>query len=125
MSAARLMLFSGAANGFLSVTLGAFAAHGLKHRIDPQQMLIFDKAVDYQAVHALALLLTGLLLESSPDRLLTGAGVSFLLGILLFCGSLYGLALSAFHSLGIITPFGGMAFLIGWTLLAAACWRRS
>jgi len=116
---ARPWLALGALGGLLSVALGAFAAHGLKGQLDPQLLAVFDKGVRYQAQHSLALLLTGLLLRQHPSRLLYGAAVAFVAGMVLFSGSLYALALSGHRPLGIVTPFGGVAFLLGWALLAA------
>ena len=120
----RLWLVLGAVNGFCSVALGAFAAHGLRGRLSEPLLAVFGKAVDYQGLHALALLAVGALLVLRPQaRLLHGAGLAFFLGILLFSGSLYLLALTGDRTLGWITPFGGTAFLLGWGLLALAAGR--
>ena len=111
--------------GFTGVALGAFAAHGLKSRLTPEYLAIFHTGVTYQLVHTLALLGVALLATQLPGRLITWAGASFAIGILLFSGSLYVLTLTGVSKLGIITPFGGLAFLIGWLCLGLAAWRLS
>ena len=109
--------------GFTGVALGAFAAHGLKNRLTPEYLAIFHTGVTYQVVHTLALLGIALLATQIPGRLITWAGASFAIGILLFSGSLYLLTLTGVSKLGIITPFGGLAFLVGWLCLGLAAWR--
>ena len=109
--------------GFTGVGLGAFAAHGLKSRLSPEYLTIFHTGVTYQLVHTLALLGVALLATQIPGRLLTWAGASFAIGILLFSGSLYVLTLTGISKLGIVTPFGGLAFLAGWLCLGLAAWR--
>jgi uncharacterized membrane protein YgdD (TMEM256/DUF423 family) len=111
--------------GFTGVGLGAFAAHGLKSRLTPEYLAIFHTGVTYQLVHTLALLGVALLATQIPGRLVTWAGASFAIGILLFSGSLYVLTLTGVSKLGIITPFGGLAFLVGWLCLGRAAWRLS
>ena len=109
-------LFIGALLGALAVITGAFGAHGLEGRLDAHHLAIWHKAVHYHALHALALVAIGLLQRTgSTPRL---AGWLMLVGILLFSGSLYGLALSDLRWLGMITPFGGLAFILGWLALA-------
>ncbi|MGJ7518806.1 DUF423 domain-containing protein [Pseudomonas baetica] len=109
--------------GFTGVGLGAFAAHGLKNRLTPEYLAIFHTGVTYQLVHTLALLGVALLATQIPGRLVTWAGATFAIGILLFSGSLYVLTLTGISKLGIITPFGGLAFLAGWFCLGLAAWR--
>ncbi|ROL92607.1 DUF423 domain-containing protein [Pseudomonas chlororaphis] len=111
--------------GFTGVALGAFAAHGLKNRLSAEYLAIFHTGVTYQLVHALALLSVALLATQIPGRLVAWAGASFAIGILLFSGSLYLLTLTGFSKLGIVTPFGGLAFLAGWLCLGLAAWRLS
>ncbi|TVT86564.1 DUF423 domain-containing protein [Pseudomonas sp. H3(2019)] len=111
--------------GFTGVGLGAFAAHGLKDRLSAEYLAIFHTGVTYQLVHTLALLGVALLAAQIPGRLITWAGVSFAIGILLFSGSLYLLTLTGVSKLGIVTPFGGLAFLVGWLCLGIAAWRLS
>lgn len=109
--------------GFTGVALGAFAAHGLKKSLSAEYLAIFHTGVTYQLVHALALFGVALLAAHIPGRLVLWAGVSFSIGILLFSGSLYLLTTIGIGKLGIITPFGGLAFLIGWLCLGLAAWR--
>ncbi|AWM94854.1 DUF423 domain-containing protein [Pseudomonas sp. 31-12] len=111
--------------GFTGVALGAFAAHGLKNRLTPEYLAIFHTGVTYQLVHTLALLGVAFLATQIPGRLMTWAGASFAIGILLFSGSLYLLTLTGVSKLGIVTPFGGLAFLVGWFCLGLAAWRLS
>jgi len=113
----------GAFLGALSVALGAFGAHGLKKLVEPETVNSFETGVRYQFYHAIALFLVAILFEKSPTKLLSWAGYSFLAGILLFSGSLY--LLTAFKAtdtvglsgIGIITPFGGLFFILGWVLI--------
>ncbi|AUM72346.1 DUF423 domain-containing protein [Pseudomonas fluorescens] len=119
----RSFLMLAAFFGFTGVALGAFAAHGLKNRLSADYLAIFHTGVTYQLVHTLALLGVALLATHIPGRIVTWAGVSFVVGILLFSGSLYLLTLTGIGKLGIITPFGGVAFLIGWLCLGLAAWR--
>lgn len=97
---------------------GAFGAHSLRERLGASELELWRTAVQYQGLHALALGLTGLLAERSGGR--SPAGLAFLAGTLLFSGSLYGLALGGPKILGAITPLGGAAFIVGWSLLAWA-----
>ncbi|RMT76945.1 DUF423 domain-containing protein [Pseudomonas viridiflava] len=119
----RSFLMLAAFFGFTGVALGAFAAHGLKGRLTAEYLATFQTGVLYQLVHALALLGVALLATQVPGRLVTWAGVSFAIGIVLFSGSLYALTLTGIGKLGIITPFGGLAFLFGWSILGLAAWR--
>lgn len=119
----RVWFLMGAIGGFLGVALGAFAAHGLRERLTPRMFEIFEVAVRYQMYHALALLGVAWVASRGGGQLATAAGGFFLAGIVLFSGSLYALSLSGVTRLGIITPFGGVAFLVGWVLLAIAGWR--
>lgn len=99
--------------GFLAVLLGAFAAHGLKQSLDAYSLGVFQTGVTYQMYHALALFGVGLLSLQTKQRL-KGTAVCFVVGILLFSGSLYVLALSGQRFWGAIAPFGGVSFMIGW-----------
>jgi uncharacterized membrane protein YgdD (TMEM256/DUF423 family) len=111
-------------SGFLAVVIGAFAAHGLKQILAPEMLEVVKTGVQYQMYHALALLLLGLWLSHKPATPgLTASGLAFILGTLMFSGSLYALALGAPRWLGPITPLGGLCFLIGWLLLLVAAWR--
>ncbi len=104
--------------GFLVVALGAFGAHALKNVLDSYGREIYEKAVLYQMFHTLALLALGLLQRQNETLALAPAGWLFLSGVILFCGSLYALALTGMKGLGAVTPFGGLAFLLGWLWLA-------
>jgi len=117
----HFVLAFAALNGFLAVTLGAFAAHGLRSRLSPELLDTFQTGVQYHMYHALALFGVGLLMLHFPAQtLLRYSAVAFVLGMLLFSGSLYVLSLSGIRWLGAITPLGGAGFLAGWGLLAAA-----
>jgi uncharacterized membrane protein YgdD (TMEM256/DUF423 family) len=112
----------GALAMFLAVAAGAFGAHGLKERVDAEHLAIWHTAVQYHALHALALVAHGI----RRERVECGAAPAYLLsaGILLFSGSLYGLALGGPSWLGPITPLGGAAFLGGWLAFAVQALRR-
>jgi uncharacterized membrane protein YgdD (TMEM256/DUF423 family) len=105
-----------------AVILGAFGAHGLKDRLDAYSLGVWEKAVFYHFIHAMGILIvsiipgTGLLPKSAADWVCW----LLLIGILIFSGSLYVLAVTGNHMLGAITPFGGVSFILGWLLLA---WR--
>ena len=118
----RRVLSAGAALALLAVVSGAFAAHGLKTILDAQQLALFETAARYQMYHALALLIIGIMasLQQFSRTLLKLAAFAFILGIFLFCGSLYLLALSGITWLGAITPLGGTAFLAGWLAMMIA-----
>ena len=111
--------------GAMSVALGAFAAHGLKHRLDDYAKAIWETATHYQMYHALALLVLAFFIKQSDDALLKWSALSFTLGILFFSGSLYVLALSQLRWLGAITPIGGIALLIAWGLLFVVAIRSA
>ncbi|MEN5312075.1 DUF423 domain-containing protein [Pseudomonas koreensis] len=111
--------------GFTGVALGALAAHALKSRLTPEYLAIFQTGVTYQLVHTLALFGVALLATQIQGRLVTWAGASFTVGILLFSGSLYLLSTTGISKLGIITPFGGLAFLVGWVCLGLTAWRHT
>jgi uncharacterized membrane protein YgdD (TMEM256/DUF423 family) len=105
---------------FFSVALGAFAAHGLKERLDAGMLAAFETGVRYQTYHALSLFIIAWLASRNPTRMIDAAGFCFLGGIVLFSGSLYALSLSGIRKLGMVTPIGGLLFLAGWALLAMA-----
>jgi uncharacterized membrane protein YgdD (TMEM256/DUF423 family) len=116
----RTFLLVGAVAAFLAVTLGAFGAHGLRGRLSPEMILVFQTGVQYHMYHALGLILVSLIMGRMSGWLIQAAGWAFVAGILLFSGSLYVLALTGITVLGAITPLGGLAFLIGWACLAFA-----
>lgn len=119
----RFFLTAAAINGALTVALGAFGAHGLKQLLSQDLLKTFHTGADYHGLHALALLATGLLLLHRDSKAGRVAGWAFLIGILVFSGSLYLLAITGQKWLGMITPFGGTAFIVGWIALAIAAWR--
>ena len=120
----RIFLSIAAILAGLAVAAGAFASHALKEKLTERALEIFETGAKYQMYHALALLVVGLLLSraQTPQTLLIAAGNAFIVGIVIFSGSLYGLSLSGIKWLGAITPLGGAAFLIGWGCLAIAAW---
>jgi uncharacterized membrane protein YgdD (TMEM256/DUF423 family) len=111
----------GALSAASSVGLGAFGAHALKDTLAPDQLGVWNTAVHYQALHALALVAFGVVAERWRTRAL--AAWCFLAGTALFSGSLYALALGAPRWSGAITPLGGVAFITGWLALAWSAWR--
>src|ERR1043166_1301617 len=116
----KTFLLCGTVAAFLAVALGAFGAHGLRGRLSPEMLAVFETAVRYQMYHALAIFGVGLLLAPMGGWLIRTAGWLFAVGIVLFSGSLYALALTGVSSLGAITPIGGLAFLAGWACLLVA-----
>jgi uncharacterized membrane protein YgdD (TMEM256/DUF423 family) len=121
----RTFLLIGALAGAAGVGLGAFGAHGLRGRLSPEMLAVFETGVRYHMYHALALVATAVLAGRLDGRFVTAAGWLFTSGIVLFSGSLYVLALTGVGILGAITPIGGLAFLAGWTCLALAALGRS
>jgi uncharacterized membrane protein YgdD (TMEM256/DUF423 family) len=112
----------GALNAALAVAAGAFAAHGLRERLDARALEVFETGARYHLYHALAIIAAGLVASSAARGAQTAAWM-FQIGIVLFSGSLYALALSGVKGLGAITPIGGLAFLAGWLWLAWTAWR--
>jgi len=126
----KLFIAMGSFAAFIGVGLGAFGAHGLRNRLSEQMLAVWKTGVDYQMIHALGLILVGILIYLYTSHGATGmallkfAGWLFLLGIFLFSGSLYLLAILEIHKIGMITPFGGLAFLAGWLALAIGIIRQ-
>ena len=116
----RVFVVLGSINMLLAVALGAFGAHGLKNRVTAELLTVWQTAVLYHLVHALGLLLVGLLAVHLPVK---SAGWTLQAGIVLFSGSLYLMVLTGIRPLGVVTPLGGVAFLAGWLLLALAALR--
>jgi uncharacterized membrane protein YgdD (TMEM256/DUF423 family) len=114
-----------AAAGFAGVGLGAFAAHGLRAKLAPEMLAVFETAVRYQMYHAFALVAAAWGWARWQRREFTIAGALFVAGIVMFSGSLYGLALSGPRWLGPVTPLGGLAFLAGWIMLGIGAWRAN
>lgn len=107
----------------VGVALGAFGAHALRGRLSADMLQVFETGVRYHFYHSLALFAVGWLAETHPSQWITGAGMAFVAGVLVFSGSLYVLALSGVRWWGAITPVGGLAFLVGWVLLAVGSFR--
>jgi uncharacterized membrane protein YgdD (TMEM256/DUF423 family) len=120
----RLFFGLGCVSAFVAVALGAFGAHGLRSRIVPDMLSVFEIGVRYQMYHALALLALGAVAGRLPGGLVATSGWLFVLGTLLFSGSLYAMSLTGQRWLGAVTPLGGLAFLAAWTTLAWAAWSR-
>jgi len=115
----------GALLALLAVALGAFGAHGLKGRIDPALMAVYHTGVLYHMVHALGLILLGIVMElRGGQRLYLWSAVCMFTGTLLFSGSLYLLAITGVRWLGAITPVGGVLLLLAWSLFAIAAWKQ-
>ncbi|MCT1901241.1 DUF423 domain-containing protein [Oceanobacillus sojae] len=114
----KLFLIIGAVLGFLAVALGAFGAHGLEGRLSEKALTNWGKAVDYQMFHTIAIVAVAILLgKFEGSSLFTSSGWLFLAGIVLFSGSLYLYSLTGVKTLAMITPIGGLSFLVGWVLL--------
>jgi len=109
--------------GALAVVAGAFGAHGLRGRLSPDLLAVFETGARYQMYHALALLGVAILLERRPSAPLSAAGWCFAGGTLVFSGSLYLLALTGALWWGAVTPLGGVALIVGWGLVAYGLWR--
>ena len=105
-------------NGFVGVAVGAFAAHALRDRLPPNQLSLVETGARYQLPHAVAALVVAV--GASQSRLTRAAGWAFIIGSILFAGSLYALPLTGIRTLGLVTPFGGAGLLLGWSLLAVA-----
>jgi len=115
---AKLFLALGSINALLVVLIGAFGAHGLKARLTVENMAVFQTGVQYHFYHAVGLILLGLIALQIPiSPYLRWSGWLMLVGIILFSGSLYTLSITNIRWLGMITPFGGLAFIIAWLLL--------
>lgn len=121
---ARLFFTLGCLSALVGVALGAFGAHGLRGRVTPEMLNVFEVGVRYQLYHALALLAVGAIAGRLPGGALAIAGWLFVAGTVVFSGSLYLLVLSGQRWLGAVTPLGGLAFLAGWLVLAWAAWSR-
>ncbi len=119
----RIFFTIGSISAFLAVASGAFGAHGLKARLSADLLNTFEIGVRYHFYHALALFVVAWAYARWPSTATTAAGWLFIIGTVIFSGSLYALALSGVRWLGAVTPFGGLAFLAGWFCLAWGAWR--
>ena len=113
----NLIIPLGALNAFIAVAAGAFAAHGLKDALSPAHLETFKTAADYQMLHGLGMILIGLLNRHGVTRSNNASAIIMLIGIVLFSGSLYLLTLTGTRWLGMITPIGGVCFLVAWLIL--------
>jgi uncharacterized membrane protein YgdD (TMEM256/DUF423 family) len=126
----KTFLVAGAIMGGLAVCLGAFAAHALKRLVDEATVNVFHTGVEYQFYHALALLGVGIVYAQFPGAWTVRAGWCFVIGTILFSGSLYAITLvraaggGSIGPAGIITPIGGLFFIAGWVSLAIGLFRR-
>ncbi len=121
----RQVVTIGAVLAGVSVAAGAFGAHALKAILTPDLLAAFETGARYQMYHALALVAVGLSRRQDDTPAFRQAGIAFLIGIGLFSGSLYALALSGIRGLGALTPLGGLAFLTGWALFARGWWMSA
>ena len=119
----RVWLVIAALNGALAVVFGAFAAHGFSQQLDAHALGTFETGARYHMYHALAMGLAALVMQGTAARTATWSAVLFLIGIVLFSGSLYALAMTGERAFAFVTPVGGVSFLAGWVLLALAAWR--
>jgi uncharacterized membrane protein YgdD (TMEM256/DUF423 family) len=120
----RLLFALGSASALIAVAAGAFGAHGLRARLTPDLLAVFETGARYQMYHAFGLMAAAWAVTRWPGPWPVRAGWLFLVGTLLFSGSLYALALSGLRWLGAVTPLGGAAFLAGWACLLLAATRR-
>ncbi|HHT7855890.1 DUF423 domain-containing protein [Pasteurella multocida] len=120
-------LFIAALSGFFCIAFGAFAAHGLEKNLTPKALAWIETGLKYQFFHTVALMVLGTLqlyLKADTDRVINWIGSTWSLGIVLFSGSLYTLALGATKSVAWLTPIGGTLFLIGWAMLAYRSYKN-
>jgi uncharacterized membrane protein YgdD (TMEM256/DUF423 family) len=121
---AKLFITLASLSGMLAVVLGAFGAHALKGRLDASALGTFETAVQYHFYHSFALLAVGIIALTQPQAaMLKSSGILFIVGIIIFPGSLYILSITGVRWLGAITPLGGLAFIAGWACLAATGWK--
>ena len=120
----RVFLSLGALLAGIAVAAGAFGAHGLRARLEPDMLAVFETGARYHMYHALALVAVAWAVARWPESQAAVAGWLFVAGIVVFSGSLYALALTGVRALGAITPLGGLCFLAGWGMLAWTVWRR-
>ena len=112
-----------ALSGAIAVIAGAFGAHALKQKLTPEQLNTFEVGARYHMYHSLALLAVAWLATAKPSKMITASGICMVVGIVLFCGSLYLLPLTKWRWLGPVTPLGGLSFIVGWVLMAVSAAR--
>ena len=122
-SSAQRFLTLGSILAGLGVAAGAFGAHALKDILDPPMLQVFETATRYVMYHAFGLCIVSWAIDRYPEQRLEKSGWLFLIGILLFSGSLYVVSLAGIRWMGAVTPIGGLAFMTGWLLLAWGVWR--
>ena len=110
-----------AISGMLAVMLGAFGAHILKNIISDEMLEVYKTGIQYQFYHTFALLVVGILMKFNSSKVLKWSSYFFIVGIILFSGSLYVMAITGIKLVGIITPFGGVLWIIAWILLVVHC----
>ncbi len=121
----KSIMIMGAVLAALAVAFGAFGAHGLKSRISPDDFTIFETAVKYHMIHALALMILGIIGFHYPDKVVQLPAYVMMLGIFVFSGSLYTLVMAGIRWMGAVTPIGGLALIISWILLAFNLYKSS
>ena len=121
----NVIISLGSFNAALAIAFGAFAAHGLKSRIDERSIEIFNTAADFHFWHAIGLIIIGIIAKNMSKTNFASVVWLMTLGILLFSGSLYILSVTGIRWLGAITPFGGTSFMIAWLLLAWKCLKSN
>lgn len=122
-SLSRRLIAIGCIVAGVGVAAGAFGAHMLKTILEPPMLAAYDTATRYQMYHAFGMVLVGIAMRVYGDRRLAMAGWLFVTGMVLFCGSLYGIALAGLKWLGPITPLGGLTFIIGWGIFGWRVWQ--
>lgn len=122
--ASRKFLVIASVFGLTGVALGAFGAHSLRSTISSDMLAVFETGVRYQMYHAFALFVASWALQARPSKTFKYAAWLFVIGVILFSGSLYALAMTGLRSLGMITPLGGLSFLAGWIALGLGFWEK-
>jgi uncharacterized membrane protein YgdD (TMEM256/DUF423 family) len=120
----KMILLTAAVLLAVAVAVGAFGAHALKAKISPDLIQVYKTGVEYHFYHALGLLLVGVLAVYHPSSLLNWSALFLVIGIILFSGSLYTMAVTGTRWLGAVTPVGGLSFITGWILLFMAVWKH-
>lgn len=120
----KAILLGGSVFLVLAVITGAFGAHALKGKLADDMMQVYKTGVEYHFYHALGLLLVGILSLQVPSALISWSGILLILGIVLFSGSLYLMALTGMKWVGAVTPMGGLCFIAGWVFLFFAIWKN-
>ena len=124
-SAQRLFFSLGCISAGIGVAAGAFGAHGLKNVLTPEMLAVYETAVRYQMYHAFGLIAAGWAASHSSNSKTNVAGWCFVAGTVLFSGSLFALSLTDMRWLGVVTPFGGVAFIAGWLVLGFALFQKT